>query len=153
MNLYQIDAEIMKLIDYETGEILDCDKLDELQTAKEQKIENIALYIKNLTAEAAALKAEKDAFAERQKAAEKRAEGLKQYLSNALNGEKFKSTRVQISYRKSKTLAIEDGVEIPEDFLKYKEPEINKVDLKKAIEDGLLLEGVSIVERQNIQIK
>ena len=153
MNLYQIDAEIMKLIDYETGEILDWDKLDELNAAKEQKIENIALYIKNLTAEAAALKAEKDAFAERQKAAEKRAEWLKQYLSNALKGEKFKSTRVQISYRKSETLAIEGGVEIPEDFLKYTEPEINKTDLKKAIKDGLLLEGVSIVERQNIQIK
>lgn len=153
MNLYQIDAEIMKLIDYETGEILDWDKLDELNAAKEQKIENIALYIKNLTAEAAALKAEKDAFAERQKAAEKRTEGLKQYLSNALKGEKFKTTKVNISYRKSETLEIANGVEIPEDFLKYKEPEINKTDLKKAIKDGLLLEGVSIVERQNIQIK
>lgn len=153
MNLYQIDAEIMKLIDYETGEILDWDKLDELQTAKEQKIENIALYIKNLTAEAAALKAEKDAFAERQKAAEKRAEGLKQYLASALKGEKFKTTKVNISYRKSETLEIANGVEIPEDFLKYAEPEINKTELKKAIKDGLLLEGVSIVERQNIQIK
>lgn len=153
MNLYQIDTEIMKLIDYETGEVLDWDKLDELQAAKEQKIENIALYIKNLTAEAAALKAEKDAFAERQKAAEKHAEGLKQYLSNALKGEKFKTTKVNISYRKSEMLEIANGVEIPEDFLKYKEPEINKTELKKAIKDGLLLEGVSIVERSNIQIK
>lgn len=153
MNLYQIDTEIVKLIDYETGEILDWDKLDELQATKEQKIENIALYIKNLNAEAAALKAEKDAFAERQKAAEKRAEGLKQYLTNALKGEKFKTTKVNISYRKSETLEIANGVEIPEDFLKYTEPEINKTDLKKAIKDGLLLEGVSIVERKNIQIK
>lgn len=153
MNLYQIDTEIMKLIDYETGEILDWDKLDELNAAKEQKIENIALYIKNLTAEAAALKTEKDAFAERQKAAEKRAEGLKRYLTNALKGEKFKTTKVNISYRKSETLEIADGAEIPENFLKYKEPEVNKTDLKKAIKDGLLLEGVSIVERQNIQIK
>lgn len=153
MNLYQIDAEIMNLIDYETGEILDWDKLDELQTAKEQKIENIALYIKNLNAEAAALKAEKDAFAERQKAAERRAEGLKQYLVSALKGEKFKTTKVNISYRKSEALEIADGVEIPEDFLKYAEPEINKTNLKKAIKDGLLIEGVSVVERQNIQIK
>lgn len=153
MNLYQIDDAIMKLIDYETGEILDWDKLDELNAAKEQKIENIALYIKNLTAEAAALKAEKDAFAERQKAAEKRAEGLKQYLVSALNGEKFKTSKVAISYRKSKALEIADGVEIPEDFLTYKEPEVNRTDLKKAIKDGLLIEGVSIVERQNIQIK
>ena len=153
MNLYQIDTEIMKLIDYETGEVLDWDKLDELQATKEQKIENIALYIKNLNAEAAALKAEKDAFAERQKAAEKRAEGLKQYLLNALKGEKFKTTKVNISYRKSEVLEIANDVEIPEDFLKYKDPEINKTDLKKAIKDGLLIEGVSIVERQNIQIK
>lgn len=153
MNLYQIDAEIMKLIDYETGEILDWDKLDELQAAKEQKIENIALYIKNLNAEAAALKAEKDAFAERQKAAERRAEGLKQYLTNALKGEKFKTTKVNISFRSSETLEIADGVVIPDDYLRYKEPEINKTELKKAIKDGLLLEGVSIVKNQNIQIK
>lgn len=153
MNLYEIDKAIMELIDYETGEVLDWDKLDELNAVKEQKIENIALYIKNLTAEAAALKAEKDAFAERQKAAEKRAEGLKQYLTNALKGEKFRTTKVNISFRKSETLVIADGVEIPEDFLRYKEPEINKTDLKKAIKDGLLLEGVLIVERKNIQIK
>ena len=153
MKLYEIDAAILELIDVETGEILDCEKLDELETARDVKIENIALYIKNLNAEAAALKAEKDTFAKRQKVAENRAESLKKYLSDCLAGEKFKTTKVNISFRSSESLAIEDGTEIPKEFLRYKEPEVNKTDLKKAIAEGLVINGVSIVKNQNIQIK
>lgn len=153
MKLHEIDAAILELIDVETGEILDCEKLDELEAARDVKIENIALYIKNLNAEAAALKAEKEAFAKRQKTAENRAESLKKYLSDCLAGEKFKTTKVNISFRSSESLAIEEGAEIPEEFLRFKEPEVNKTDLKKAIAEGLVINGVSIVKNQNIQIK
>ena len=67
MNLYEIDAEIMNCVDVETGEIFDVDKFEELSLSREAKIENICLWIKNLKAEIEALKAEKDAFAKRQK--------------------------------------------------------------------------------------
>ena len=70
MNLYQIDAEILKVIDFETGEVLDEDKLEELQMSKNEKIENILLYIKNLNADAEIIKAEEKALAERRKAKE-----------------------------------------------------------------------------------
>lgn len=56
MNLYEIDAAIMACIDEETGEITDPAKLDELDMTRDQKIENIALYIKDLRAEASAIK-------------------------------------------------------------------------------------------------
>lgn len=153
MKLYEIDAAIMECIDVETGEVLDWEKLDELEAARDVKIENIALYIKNLTAEAAALKAEKDAFAERQKVAENRIKSLKQYLSDYLAGEKFKTTKVNISFRSSESVLVEEGAVIPEEFLRYKEPEVNKTDLKKAINDGLVIKGVSIVKNQNVIIK
>ena len=68
MNLFEIENEIMNCWDQETGEILDSDRLDQLEMERDTKIENIALYIKNLTADAEALKAEKQSFAERQKA-------------------------------------------------------------------------------------
>ena len=152
-SLYEINASIRELIDYETGEILDSEKLDELEVAREDKIENSALYIKNLNAEAAALKAEKDAFAKRQKAAENRAASLKKYLLDNLAGEKFKTTKVSISFTSSTKLSIEEGAKIPEEFLRYSEPEVNKTDLKKAIAEGLVINGVSIVKNQNIQIK
>ena len=81
MNLFEIENEIMNCWDQETGEILDSDRLDQLEMERDTKIENIALYIKNLTADAEALKAEKQSFAERQKAAENKVESLKKYLS------------------------------------------------------------------------
>ena len=92
MNLFEIDNEIMNCIDEETGEVIDIEKLDDLQMQREEKIENICLWIKNLKAEAEALKEEKDNFAKRQKAAENKAESLKQYIESYLNGEKYKST-------------------------------------------------------------
>ena len=43
MNLYEIDREILACIDYETGEILDSQRLEMLEMEKEKKIENIGL--------------------------------------------------------------------------------------------------------------
>ena len=77
MNLYEIDAEILGCVDVETGEIFDIDKFEELSMARDAKVENICLWIKNLKAEVEALKAEKDSFAQRQKSAENKMESLK----------------------------------------------------------------------------
>ena len=44
MNLYQIDSALAECVDAETGEILDVEKLLELNMAREQKIENIASF-------------------------------------------------------------------------------------------------------------
>ena len=51
MRLYEINAEIDNCIDYETGEILDIEKFQELQIEKERKLEAIALVYKNAVAE------------------------------------------------------------------------------------------------------
>ncbi len=48
MTLYEIDKAITDLADPETGEITDFEALDNLQMARDQKIENIACYYKNL---------------------------------------------------------------------------------------------------------
>lgn len=47
--IYEINEQIMQCIDFETGEVIDADKLDALQLEKDKKIENIACWIKNLT--------------------------------------------------------------------------------------------------------
>ena len=153
MNLYEIDSAILDCVDAETGEIFDMDKFEELSLTRDAKVENICLWIKNLKAEAEALKAEKDAFAARQKAAENKMESLKRYISGYLEGTAFESAKVKVSFRKSESLEILEGAVIPDEYLKFKEPEVNKTDLKKAIKDGLQLPGVSIVTNNNIQIK
>ena len=79
MNLYEIENEILNCVDMETGEIVDIEKLESLQMERDQKIENIGCWIKNLLADAKALKEEKDNLAARQKAAENKVASLKTF--------------------------------------------------------------------------
>ena len=67
-NLWEIDAHIMQAcIDTETGEVIDEELLNKLSLERDQKIENIAKWIKNLEADAEAYKQQKTVFAEKQK--------------------------------------------------------------------------------------
>ena len=151
-NLYEIDAQIMECVDFETGEIIDETKLQALQLEFDEKVEGIALWIKNLLAEAKMIKEEKDNLAARQKSCENKAESLKKYLSSALGGEKFKTAKVSISYRKSESVEVEDVSLLGDDYLKFK-PEPDKTKIKDALKNGIALEGVTLVEKNNIQIK
>ena len=153
MRLYEIDEAILSCIDTDTGEILDADKLNALQIEREKKLENVALWIKNLTSDAEALKAEKQAFADRQKAAENKAESLKKWLTEALSGEKFKTTRVAVSFRKTKSVQVEDIWQLDDSYVKYAEPTADKAAIKKAIEAGEEVAGATLVENVSISVK
>ena len=61
-NLYEIDAAISGCIDAESGEIIDTERLDNLLIERSKKLEGVALWIKNLESDAAAIKAEKNAL-------------------------------------------------------------------------------------------
>lgn len=153
MNLFQIDEEIMSCVDMETGEIVDTERLAQLQMDRDTKIENIACWIKNLLSDAEALKAQKQAFADRQKAAENKADSLKKYLSEYLGGQKFSTDKVAISFRKTSAVNVIDMTQIPEEFLKFAEPTADKTAIKNAIKAGNVIAGAEIVEGQSISIK
>lgn len=152
MKLYEIDQAIMGLVD-ETGEIIDIEAFDSLQMERDAKIENIALYIKDLRAEAEALKAEKIAFAERQKVAENKVESLKNYLAYALKGQAFKSTKAVVSFRKTQQVDVPDIYALDENFLRYKEPEADKTAIKEAIKAGQTVKGATLIENTSVIIK
>lgn len=152
-SLYEIDAGIMACIDGETGEIIDEEKLAELQMERDKKVENVALWYKNLVSDAAAYKAEKDAFAERERVAKNKAESLKRYLESALDGQPYKSTRVSVSYRASDAVIVDDVQLIDPAFLKFAEPTPDKTAIKKAIKAGETVDGAHIEQRSNISIK
>ena len=153
MKLYEINEQILNCIDSETGEVIDHEKLNDLQIAKDEKIENLALWYKDLLAEANALKEEKEAFAERENSAKKKAESIKNYLSYVLNGDNFKTTKCALSFRKSEKTVIDDIYSIPKNFLKYSEPKADLTEIKKAIKNGEEIKGAHLEETQNIQIK
>lgn len=153
MKLYEIDQAIMDCIDMETGEIVNEELLNDLQMERDEKIENVVLWIKELKAEAEALKAEKLAFAERQKVTENKMESLKKWLAYALNGEKFKTVRASVTFRTSDKVEIADIYKLDESYLRYKEPEADKDAIKKAIKAGQQVAGATLVQSTSVIIK
>lgn len=156
MKLFEIDEAIMNCVDMETGEILDFEMLERLSMERDKKIENIACWIKNLESDAEALKAQKQTFADRQKAAENKAASLKQFLANYLDGQKFTAPTVAVSFRKSESVQIDDLNAIADFdtmYIKYAEPAADKTAIKKALKEGIAIPGARLVENNNIQIK
>lgn len=151
--LYEIDQSLLNLIDAETGEIADFEAFEQLSLQRDAKIENTALWYINLLSDAEQFKSEKEKFAERERAAKKRAEALKEYLDRALNGEKFKTTRVQVSYRTSSAVVVDDATRLSERFLRMREPEPDKTAIKEAIRLGEAVDGAHVEQTRSIQIK
>lgn len=154
MTLYEIDEEILNLVDQETGEVVDIERLEQLEMERDRKISNVACWIKDLKAEADAIKVEKNALAKRQTVCENKVEQLKDYLARALNGIKFKDARCSISYRKSESVEIDDSVidKLPEEYIKV-EKAVRRTELKDAMKLGFEFEGCRLVEKNNIQIR
>ena len=153
-SLYEIDQGILECLDAETGEIVDPERLDNLFMERNQKIENVALWIKNLSADAIAYRAEKEAFAEREKAALKKIESLKNWISGALEGQKFSTWRCSVTFRRSEAVEIEDESFLPPEMVTEKITYTpNKTAIKEAIKAGTEIAGCKLVERMNPTIK
>lgn len=153
MKLYQIDQAILNCIDLETGEIIDTEQLDKLTMEREAKLENVACWIKDLKAEAEALKAEKMAFAKRQQVAENKMESLKNWLVYALDGQAFKTVRASVTFKKSQSVEVDDIYKLDENYLRYKEPEADKTAIKEALKQGKTVAGATLVENISAIIK
>ena len=151
--LYDINQGIMDCIDMETGEIVDLDRLHDLQMERGDKIRNIACYIKNLRSDAAQYDEEAKTFAARKKAAQTKAESLTAYLSSMLNGEKVKDKEYSTSWRKSESVNITDDSLLPDTYLVPQPPKVDKAGIKAALKAGTAVTGAELTEKNNIQIK
>ena len=159
--LYEIDQEILDCIDMETGEILDIEKLNALQMEREYKLEGVALWIKDLRAEAAAVKEEADKLTARKKSLDNKIDGLKVWLLNALAGEKLKTPRCNVYQTHNQRLAVADEpklieflqtLEQPDRFLKV-EPELRRDEIKKALKEGYIIPGAALEPTESVVIK
>lgn len=152
MTLYDIDQRLLDLIDTESGEIDDMEAFEELQMERDRKLEGIALAYKNFTAEAKALGEQKKSFAEREKAAQNKAERCRKLLERGLAGQKMETPMVAVSYRKSTAVEITDLDALP---FAYTVTEIkpDKERITAALKNGETVPGAEFVTRNNIQIK
>ncbi len=160
--LYNITSNYLDIlnnleIDEETGELLNFDKLEELDSKLEDKAEAVALYIKNEQSIAGQIKQEEASLAARRKQHENKAERLKDYLSYSLlsaNKLKIETSKASLSFRKSESVEVNDIDLIPKEFIKVKTTEsADKTAIKKALKSGQNIDGAVLKINQNLQIK
>lgn len=153
-NLYEIDQAILDCIDPETGEIVDCEQLSRLTMERDTKVENIALWMKNLKSDIEAYKAEAEAFTARKKSAESKLNSLNRYLSEYLDGKKFASSKVQISFTSTTSVAVAEGAELPEEYRRVTvKVDPDKKAIKTALESGAKIEGCELIHSRSMTIK
>lgn len=154
MTLYDINSELNSLIDYETGEVADFERFQELTLAKENKREAIALVYKNAIADKKMYEEEIKNLTEKKKRCENIENRMKEMLAIDLNGEKFKTSKVEVSFRPSESTEVINIDLIPKEYIKTKtevKPDLTAI--KEAIKNGIKIDGARIIEKVNIQIK
>lgn len=154
MTLYEINQSLQDclIINTETGEVeFNEEEYANLQMLRQDKLESIACWIKNLNAESEAIAKEIKALGERKKSAERKADYLKSLLQSDLAGEKFSTPKVSVSYRKSEQVIV-DLDKLMKKFIKYT-PAADKTAIKEALKSGVKVRGAYLQEYQNMQIK
>lgn len=173
MNLYEINNAIQAAfdkgyeeayIDLESGEFDEvgfAQYLTELQLAEEEKLENICLWVKNLEAEAAAIREEEKALAARRHGKERKAERLQRYVNDYLTykgRDKFETAKCKVSFRKTTALCVTDKILFDrwlaehDEFLRYTEPTVDKMALKKHLKTNTI-PGAELGESKYMTIK
>ena len=157
-SLYELTQEAAVLQDLlESGEIDEQtfnDTLDAMEV--DTKIENICKMIRNLDANAAAYKAEKDRFAAKEKAASNAVARLKDSLLNyMLTVDKKKVEAGLFTVTKSTSKSVEIDYEDMLDA-KYFVPQPDKIDktaITKDIKAGIEVSGARLVEKPYVVVK
>lgn len=151
MKVYDIKKEYTELqelmekdeyvYDSETGELLEDNSQllkelsENLQSSKEEKLDNIEYIKKELKIAQQALKDEGKRLSERAKMMENNQKRLLDLQDYLLAGEKIKTDKFTFFYGSSQSLIIEDESEVPERFISFI-PKIDKTALKTAIKNG-----------------
>lgn len=174
MSLFNISAEFAELFDRfdELSEeddptLLEAwfDTLEGIEGAFNQKAVNVALYIKSLSAEADAIKAEMKSLQSRAKAKENKAKRLKEYLLECM--ERIQLTKIdepaaRISVRNNpESVRIADEASFiawakgnAAELLRYAEPDIDKTAIKKALSSGEIeIPGAALERTKSVIIK
>ena len=159
MKLYEIEAVYQALMDRaeeNEGDITDfVHEFEEIRAEFKDKAENYWRMIKNLTAEADALKAEKQRLEKKQKAKENTVQFLKDRLADSMRfmGEdKVKTAFGSLSFRRSQSVDIADLDLLPDEFIKVVKT-ASKAAISEAIKQGKEVPGAVIKESYSLQVR
>lgn len=158
--LYEISQTYLEVLDAlianEDG-TMDVTALENINDELSNKLENVALYIKDIEGFSEVIRQEEMRLNQRRKALENKAQHLRGYLTSCMEmvGQtKFETPMVKLSFRNSKAVEITDEGMLPTRyFVKKVTYSPDKGAIKKDIDEGWEVPGAELVERRNIQIK
>lgn len=162
-SLYELTAEWQELMmwaeDPDVDEQVFMDTVEGLNGEIEEKADGYAKLIKQLEYDAEACSKEAQRFTEKKKHLENKVKRLKESLKNAmeLTGKtKFKTNLFSFNVQKNPpTVAVDaDLKDIPEEYLRWADPVVDKTKIKEALKSGVVLDGIAhLNQTTSVRIK
>lgn len=162
MTLYELTSEYMELLamleDPDTDEAVILDTLEGVDGELEEKADGYARVMRQMDADAKAIKAEEERLYNRRKSLENRSAWLKGRLQNAMEmtgKTKIKTELFSFGIQKNPaSVVIDDETMIPGDYLIPQAPKIDKTAIKDALKAGVDMAGIAHLEQtQSLRIR
>lgn len=151
-NLYELSSDFAQLLDMAENEEIDIDlisdTLESIEVGIEDKFENIAKLIKNLSGKSEMFKVEENRLKTRRTSMEKKTDWLKGYLLTSL--ELTKKTKVEAGtfvIRKQKNpqgVLVKDVIILNSKYVKYGEPKADLKLIKEDLKAGVEVDGAEL---------
>jgi len=160
--LYDLTAEFLELKELAQDPDVDPkvleDTMESLDYEIEEKAENYAKIIRELTADSEAYKAEIDRFEAKKRAVDNNIARMKKSLEMAMiatDKRKFKTGLFSFNIQKNPaSIVYDDKSKVPEQYLIAQDPKIDTTKLKEDLKNGVELPGVCHLEQsESIRIK
>lgn len=152
-NILEAEDFIDRMKDEDDTELEEYSKTLAIQ--EKNKVNAIVGFLREteLTAESAEIEAKR--LSEIAKFYKNRAERIKQSVKWAMEShgiEKIETDMFRLSFRKSESVLVDDVEVLPKEYVVLKKS-ADKTAIKKAIKDGINVEGARVIANNNLQIK
>ena len=157
MKLYEITEQYMQLLDFAEDPDIDpqvlADTMESIEGEFEDKADGYAKVLLALDADAEAIKSEIDRLQGRKKALENNSKRIKENLQRAMilcDKRKFKTTLFSFNIQKNAPSVVIDETDIfkiPQEYIVFKDPEVNKTAIRDALKAGVDLEGIAHLQQ------
>lgn len=162
MNTFEIKTAIENcktpIVDLETGEItgyrIDIEAIKALEVEKDNKLDNLIAVINDKKNKIAERKKQTDKYKAWNEKDKEDIGKLEDLISYLVDGKKYETALNKIFWRTSKAVQVENADVLPDEFVSIKTTRTpKKKEISAYIKDGGTLDGVTIIEKKNINIR
>lgn len=159
--LYDLTVEFQELLemaeDPNTDPEVIADTLESLEYEIEEKADNYAKIIRELTADSKGYEAEISRLEARKKTVDNNIDRMKKSLESAMiatDKRKFKTDLFSFNIQKNPaSVVIDNTLYIPDEYLIEQEPKIDKAKIKEDLKNGVAVEGAHLEQSESLRIR